>query len=58
MPGVMVVRCAECGAGAPINEVKYVGGVAQVNHKMDCSQQYLARPFLYSQLQAETPQQA
>ena len=55
VPGVLVAKCAECGVCVPIQDTKFVGGVWVINHKTDCSQQYMARPFIYTEHQATNP---
>ena len=57
MPGEQVVKCAECGVTTRYRDMKYIGGVLVLNHKLDCSQQYLAYPALYLRHQAENPSQ-
>lgn len=38
-------------------DMKYIGGVLVLNHKLDCSQQYLAYPAPYLHHQADNPSQ-
>lgn len=55
MPGDLVARCAECGVSTPVRDLKRIGGVWVLDHKTDCSQVWMARPFIFTTYQAINP---